>query len=63
MVEAFLAVQAIETRFIVELRVEDGETMLAPVGVAMVLSSAVSIDPPNGGNMVVLPTAPPPKAG
>ena len=63
MLETFLAVRAIEARFIVELKALDGETTLCPVGVAMVLTSAVSIDPPNGGTEVVLPMAPPPKAG
>ena len=59
MVEAFLAVHATEPRFVMELCAQDGETMLAPVGVAMVLSSAVNIDPPKGGDAILLPTAPP----
>ena len=59
MVEAFLAVQGIEPRFVVELEARDGATMLAPVGVAMVLTSPVLIDPPNGGNTVLLPTVEP----
>ena len=59
MVEAFLAVQGIEPRFVVELEARDGETMLAPVGVAMVLTSPVVVDPPNGGTTVLLPVAAP----
>ena len=54
MVEAFLAVQGIEPRSVMELCQKDGETMLAPIGVAMVLRTAVLIDPP-GGKEVLLP--------
>ena len=59
MVEAFLAVHATEPRFVVELCQQDNETTLAPVGVAMVLSSPVSVNPPSGDKTILLPTAPP----
>ena len=45
LVETFLALQGVEPRFVMELctRDRDGETMLAPIGVAMVLSVAVTV--------------------
>ena len=53
--EAFLAVAGVEARFVMDLCHKDGETMLAPIGVAMVLHTAVFIDPPGGGTEVLLP--------
>ena len=43
LVEAFLASQGVEPRFVMELCTRDGETMLAPKGVAMVLAIAVPV--------------------
>ena len=43
LVETFLALQGVEPRFVMELCTRDGETMLAPMGVAMVLSVAVPV--------------------
>ena len=43
LVETFLALEGVEPRFVMELATKDGETMLAPTGVAMVLSVPVPV--------------------
>ena len=44
LVETFLALQGVEPRFVMELCTREGETMLAPMGVAMVLSAPLPVD-------------------